>query len=245
MLQEDTSLAMLDEAYQLSKYPHIDDTAALLTHIYRLLLDAFQYADTDSLTHIKDTIIESSPHIGRYEMAGMFTILLHHIARAVRTGDTGVYQVGYEVLKYGLEHDCFVVESILNHRILLDYTTCGNRIGKTAEIKTALKAYGDKLHPDKRDSTLAVCQAYCFYSEKLYFEAYEELNNIKRGVERTPSLIAHIKILKIKSLYECTTDKYEGKYPEDMLRFREIAKSFIDFFIERRGEKYSTLLKFR
>lgn len=240
MFGEDIPLIMQDETYQLSQLEHINNTSATLTKIYRLLLDAFQDANTENLTQIKNEIVENSNHIGQHEIAGMLTILLHHIARAVREGNTEVYEVGYETLKHGLENGCFVWEGILNYRVFCNYVSYCLKVEKENEIGDALKKYSEFIHPNKRDQTSTLCLGYQLYGQKNYFQAYQQLKSIKGTSD--VFLIVHIKLLQLKCLYEFSKFSYKGQQPDKFLH--EFCPDFKRYFINKFQDNAKPYIKF-
>lgn len=208
---ERIDVELVYETYQLSEQ-FLDESP--LTEIYRRQLDLFQDFSEDKLITLKDLVVSNKDKIIREEMAAMLSILLNHIAREAREGNTKLNFIHYSILKFILDNDYFINRGLIRPLVLVNFSSYCVKTDKTSEITPIIEKYSKLIHKSKYQNTKDLCDAYVLYGEESYYDAYKKLEKV---TTKSLSFILHKKMLKLKCLYEFRSSNYRGDIPKEML----------------------------
>lgn len=210
-LGEHTTVEMLEEAHQLSET--IKDPSPLI-EIYKTQLALFQDFNKEKLVYLQELITNNQDKITRQEMAAMLSILLSHITRQVRQGNTELNLIYYDISKLILDKGYFITEGLIQPIMLFNFCAYAVKVDKSDEIILMLDKYDGMIPKSKYDHTKKLCNAFFLFGQEAYYDAYMELEKIKT---HAPEFIIHKKILQLKCLYECWQPHYPGDVPKKLL----------------------------
>jgi len=208
---ERIDVELLYETHQLSEQ-FLNESP--LVEIYRRQLDLFQDFSEDKLITLKDLIVGNKDKIIREEMAAMLSILLNHIVREVREGNTQLNFMYYSILKFILDNDYFINKGLIRPLILVNFSSYCMKVERTDEITPIIEKYRKVIPKSKYQHTKDLCEAYVLFGEESYYAAYKKLENV---TTKSLAFILHKKTLQLKCLYEFRNPNYRGDIPEEML----------------------------